>query len=57
MSAPKILTHHEFPPIPLRCLDWSAVTEDYEPGHPIGWGSTEAEAVADLKERLEDEQP
>ena len=49
----KIVTHHVYPPIPMRQFDWSAVTDDYEPEHPIGWGSTEAEAIADLKEQLE----
>ena len=41
-------------PIPLRQFDWSAVTDDYEPGHPIGYGKTEAEAISDLKEQLEE---
>lgn len=28
---------------------WVAVTEDYEPGHPIGFGHTEKEAIDDLR--------
>lgn len=44
----KIITHHEYPPIPIRDFDWVAVTDNYEPGHPIGYGRTEAEAIADL---------
>ena len=57
----KIVTHHVFPPIPDRSYDWSAVDENtYEPGDQdgetgmyhgggiIGWGATEAEALADL---------
>lgn len=51
----KIITEHVRPPIPTRNCDWSAVTDDYEPGHPIGWGATEQEAIADLKEKLADE--
>jgi hypothetical protein len=52
----KIRTSFEHPPIPIRDFDWSAVTDDYEPGHPIGRGATEAEAIADLKEQLEADQ-
>lgn len=49
MNAPrKINTHHEFPPIPIRQFDWCATFDGYEPGEPIGWGATEAEAIADL---------
>ena len=52
----KIRTSHDYPPIPIRCVDWSAVTDDYESGHPIGRGATEAEAIADLLEQLEIDQ-
>ncbi len=51
----KIITHYEYPPIPIRSFDWSAVTDNYEPGHPVGHGRTEQEAIADLKAQLEDE--
>lgn len=51
---PKIITEFECPPIPSRAFDWCAVTDDYEPGAPIGYGATEAEAIADLKQQLED---
>ena len=50
----KIVTNFDFPPIPRRDHDWSAVTDDYEPGHPIGNGETELKAIADLLEQLED---
>jgi len=50
----KIITEREYPPIPSRAFDWSAVTDDYEPGDPIGYGATEGEAIADLKQKLED---
>ena len=39
-------------PIPLRQFDWSAVTDNYEPGDPVGYGKTQDEAVADLLELL-----
>jgi len=48
----KIRTTFDNPPIPDRSFDWSAVTEDYDMGHPIGHGSTEAEAIMDLKQQL-----
>lgn len=50
-----VLTSHDFPPIPLRHLDWSAVTDDYEPGAPMGNGATELEAINDLLDQLEED--
>jgi hypothetical protein len=53
-----IRTSFVYPPIPDRSCDWSAIdrnTYDGE-GSPIGWGRTEAEAIADLKEQLEDDE-
>lgn len=44
-------TTHVYPPIPIRSLDWSATSDDYEPGDPIGWGRTEQEAIEDLKQQ------
>lgn len=59
----KIRTTHVYPPIPIREFDWSAVDEDtydadcdqdgFFSKSPVGWGATEAEAIADLKEQLE----
>ena len=49
----KIITHYGRPPIPLTRFDWSAVTDDYEGGDPIGYGPTEQAAIEDLKEQLE----
>jgi hypothetical protein len=49
----KIVTAHIYPPIPIRSFDWSAVEDGYEPGRPIGYGKTEAEAVSDLRDQLE----
>lgn len=49
----KIVTRYDPPPIPVRQMDWTAVSSDYDQGDPIGYGATEAEAIADLQERLE----
>ena len=54
--APKIVTSYVFPPIPTRAFDWSAVTDNYEPGCPIGYGATEADAIADLLSLLDEEE-
>jgi hypothetical protein len=53
-SAPaqKIVTKYDPPSIPVRCFDWTAVTDDYEPGDLIGYGYTEAQAIADLREQI-----
>jgi hypothetical protein len=50
----KIVTRYDPPPIPLRQFDWTAVTDNYEPPDPIGFGRTEAEARADLEKQLAD---
>jgi len=52
-----IRTHYDPPPIPMRDSDWSAYDDDtYDgPGSLIGWGATEAEAIADLQEQLDSE--
>ena len=44
----KIVTNYIYPPIPLRQFDWSATYDNYEPGCPIGYGSTEQDAIDDL---------
>ena len=52
----KIITHHEFPPIPMRQFDWVAYRDgDDEHGHRHGWGPTKQAAIDDLL-RLEDEE-
>jgi hypothetical protein len=59
----KIHTNHDYPPIPVRDMDWSAVTDDYDcdcdqdgyfSTHPVGRGATEQAAIADLLDQLED---
>jgi hypothetical protein len=54
-----IRTEFVYPPIPVRHFDWSAVDDDTYDGSEdsstrgqIGYGATEAEAVADLMEIL-----
>lgn len=49
----KITTSYVCPPIPVREFDWQAVTDDYEPDAPIGYGATEQQAIDDLLEKLE----
>lgn len=53
----KIITHHVFPPIPIRQFDWAAYREGYdadcdEDGYfshcLVGRGATEQAAIADL---------
>jgi hypothetical protein len=50
----RIVTNYWMKPIPLQQFDWSAVTDNYEPGEPIGYGATEAEAIKDLQEQCDD---
>ena len=61
----KIHTDHVQPPIPIRDMDWSAVTDDYDcdcdqdgffSSDPVGYGRTEQDAINDLLEQLEDAQ-
>lgn len=49
-----VITSETWAPIPIRNMDWEAVTDNYEPGDPVGHGATEQEAIADLLEQLED---
>ena len=48
----RIVTEFVWPPIPDRRFDFCAHRDDYdgaEDSHcPIGWGATEAAAIADL---------
>lgn len=51
----RIRTDYWPKPIPVRSCDWTAVSEDYEPGMPVGVGATEQEAIADLLEQQADD--
>lgn len=49
----KIKTSYDFPPIPIRSMDWSAIDDDtYDLGSPMGHGATEQEAIEDLREQI-----
>lgn len=48
MNKPRIITVHEYPPIPIRSFDWVAYRDGNEEG-ARGWGSTEAAAISDLE--------
>jgi hypothetical protein len=48
MSAPKVVTSYWPKPIPISKFDWSATTDDYDLGSPVGFGATEEEAINDL---------
>lgn len=50
----RIVTNFDFPPIPIRNFDWSAIDDETYDGRgcPVGRGATESEAVADLVEHL-----
>ena len=50
----KITTSYDPKPIPERYWDWGAIDSDtYDYDSPIGYGSTEQEAIDDLTEQLE----
>ena len=51
---PAIVTEFIYPPIPDRRFDWQATENGWEPGMPVGYGPTEAWAIADLYCRLEE---
>ena len=60
----RIRTSFEYPPIPVRSFDWSAIDDDtydvdcdqdgFFSTCPIGHGATEQEAIADLIEQIEE---
>jgi hypothetical protein len=50
----KIVTTHVYPPIPDRRCDWSAHYGGFEEGGPYGYGRTEQEAIADLRDNYDE---
>ena len=48
MTERKIITEYVHPPIPYRNNDWRATREGDDEDYIVGWGATEAEAIADL---------
>ena len=59
-------TNFDYPPIPVRSFDWSAIDantydadcdqDGYFSTSPTGRGETEHEAIADLLDQLEERQ-
>lgn len=54
-TAPKIITEHVYPPIPVRSYDWSAHYDGHEENGFVGWGETEAAAIHNLELQSADE--
>jgi hypothetical protein len=52
----RIETSHVYPPIPCRKFDWCAYPAGEEEDGSYGWGKTEADAIADLIEILQDDE-
>lgn len=60
----RVSTHFDYPPIPIRNFDWSAVDDStydcdcdqdgFFTTCPIGRGATEQEAIDDLLEQIEE---
>ena len=51
----KIVTHYDPKPIPDRRFDWTAYDGDtFGPGRPVGYGTTERDAIDDLVAQIED---
>ncbi len=50
----RIVTHFDYPPIPIRDFDWSAIDDDTYDGEgcPIGRGPTEDAAIEDLLDKI-----
>jgi hypothetical protein len=49
----EIITVFVHPPIPMRQFDWCAYYDGEEESGRRGWGLTEREAVADLRDNEE----
>lgn len=48
----KVRTSHDYPPIPIRSVDWSAVIDGREEDGPYGRGPTELAAAISLLHEL-----
>lgn len=51
----RIITRYDPPPIPVRTSDWCAYIAGCEEDGPYGWGATEAVAIADLQDRIDEQ--
>ena len=49
-SGSEIVTAYDYVPGPTRDYDWAAYRADWDLGWPMGYGSTEEDAIQDLKE-------
>lgn len=49
----RIVTTHEYPPIPLRGFDWCAYLDGDEELQRYGYGPSEDDAITDLLDLLE----
>jgi hypothetical protein len=49
-----LVTVYDPKPIPPRQFDWSCTKDGYEPGDLIGYGKTEAEAVQEYIDLMEE---
>jgi hypothetical protein len=53
----EITLSFDYPPIPVRDFDWSAIDRNsYEPGAPIGRGPTAEAALRDLLDQIEEDE-
>jgi len=55
----KVVTNYWMKPIPTNKFDWSAVLDGYDGApdagfQPVGHGATEEEAIADLRDQIEE---
>lgn len=50
--APRIITDHIYPPIPIRDFDWMAYHGGEEERGEYGYGRTEGEAIVDLTDNF-----
>lgn len=57
LTGGEVTTSFWLKPIPFRHYDWEATGVNYEAGDPIGFGATEADAIADLNEQIEERRP
>lgn len=54
MAERTIHTECVYPPIPDRRFDWCASFDGADENGPQGWGKTEDEAIADLRQQTEE---
>lgn len=50
----KVITNYDYPPIPIRSMDWRAYEDGCEEEAIYGTGATEEEALSDLAWQLDE---